>query len=100
MFNKLRSITFVLPQFNPILENDSWWRKGFFEWTNVSKTKPLIKGHYQSRILTDLEYYDLRLPTVREAKADISKVYGIHWFSMMCLVNYLLETREYLSAIL
>lgn len=80
MRNNIRVIAMYLPQYHPFPENDEWWGKGFTEWTNVAKAKPLFKGHYQPKIPADLGFYDLRVPETREQQAQMAREAGIEGF--------------------
>ena len=83
--NETKIIAFYLPQYHPTLHNDEWWGKGFTEWTNVAKAKPLFHGHYQPKIPADLGFYDLRLPEVRQQQAELAREAGINGF---CYYEY------------
>ena len=102
----IKAIALYLPQFHIIEENDKFWGKGFTEWVNVRKAKPLYKGHYQPRKPGDpkdyLEYYELTTKEVLKKQIKLAKSHGIYgfgiyyyWFSGKTLLDKPLKILLY-----
>jgi len=50
--------------------------------------------HYQPHLLSDLVFYDLRLPEAKAAQAALASQYGIHGF---CYYHYWFNGRRILE---
>lgn len=81
----MKILTYYLPQFHEVKENNEWWGEGFTEWTNVKKAKPLFEGHNVPRVPLNDNYYDLSDPAVQKWQVDLARKYGVYGF---CMYHY------------
>ncbi|KAB5604163.1 glycoside hydrolase family 99-like domain-containing protein [Bifidobacterium jacchi] len=101
----MKTLALHLPQFYTFPENDEWWGKGFTEWTNVKRAKPLYPNHVQPLVPFDNHYYDLSNPEELVWQHSLANKYGIdgfiyyhYWFNGKLLlekpVENLLHTKK------
>ena len=86
----MKIITYYLPQFHEIKENNQWWGKGYTEWTTLKKAQKLYKDHRQPRVPLNHKYYDLTDVATLEWQAHLAHYYGIYGF---CIYHYWFEGK-------
>lgn len=86
----MKLISFYLPQFHEIPENNDAWGNGFTEWTNVKKAQSLYLGHYQPRIPLHNNYYNLLNVHTMEWQDRLARKVGIYGF---CFYHYWFNGR-------
>src|SRR5262245_209840 len=78
--NLVRLIAFYFPQFHAIPQNDEWWGKGFTDWVNVRRAKPMYRGHNQPRVPQGGRYYDQSEMETLRWQQDLAKRHGLYGF--------------------
>ena len=81
----MKIVAFYLPQFHAIPENDEWWGKGFTDWVNVRKARPIFRGHEQPKCPLNDNYYDLSKTEALRWQASLANQYGVYGF---CFYHY------------
>lgn len=81
----VKAIAMYLPQFHETEENNTWWGKGFTEWTSVRNGQSLFNGHYQPHVPLEKNYYNLLEKKTVEWQVGLANEAGVYGF---CFYHY------------
>jgi lipopolysaccharide biosynthesis protein/protein-L-isoaspartate O-methyltransferase len=90
----VRAIAFYLPQYHSNADNDLWWGKGFTDWQNVRKARPLFTNHDQPRLPAELGFYDLTVKESIERQARLIRSAGLEG---VCIYYYWFQGKRLLE---
>jgi len=76
-----RIVALYLPQYHRVRENDIWWGEGFTEWTNARKGRRWFPWQYQPHEPSELGYYDLTDPAIRDRQAQLAMEHAVGGFA-------------------
>jgi hypothetical protein len=82
---KIKLIAIVFPQYHRFYENDTFWGKGFTEWTLLKKMEPIVKDEFIKQPHKDIGYYNLKDYTHRKYMRMLADKYNIYGF---CYYHY------------
>jgi hypothetical protein len=92
--NGVKVVAIYFPQLHAIPENDAWWGKGFTDWVNVERARPLYRGHNQPRVPLGGVYYDQSEPAVIRRQVAMAREYGVGAF---CHYHYWFDGKQLLE---
>lgn len=77
----IKVVSYYLPQFHEIEENNIWWGKGFTEWTHVKAANQLNRKHLAPVVPKDNNYYNLLNPETVRWQIDLAQKYKVDVFA-------------------
>lgn len=81
----MKVLAMHLPQYHTFPENEEWWGKGFTDWVNVKKARPLYSGHNQPVVPLNEYYYDMTDIETFRKQAEWAAKYSVYGF---CYYHY------------